>query len=102
MSALAVIVVGGDIDRAFSALALAGCSAARGDMVTMLFDRAAVALLADPALGDALTTVQALGVTVSACATGVVDATVALPDGIAAGGMMMFLAAADGARLVAV
>lgn len=102
MSALAVIIIGPDLNRGLAALSLAACAAAQGTEVTLLFDRASVALLADPRLAEGLDTARALGVEVTACATGVADGGIMLPGGVASGGMMAFLAATADARLVPV
>ena len=53
--------------------------------------------------GAALATALELGVGVTACQTGLADAGIAaadLPPGIAAGGMVSFLAAAGDAQIV--
>lgn len=100
MTPLAVIVVGPDPVRARAALGIAAAAAALGRETAVLFDRAAIPALAD--LGEALATTLALGVAVTACATGLADLGATLPEGVVAAGMVGFLAANPDAQLLAV
>ncbi len=100
MTPLAIIVVGPEAGRAAAALGIASAAAALGRDVALLFDGVSVGTLAG--LADTLATTLALGVAVTACATGLADRGVAPPAGVATGGVIAFLAANAGAELVAV
>jgi len=94
---LAIIVTAPD--RAVSALAVAAAAAALGRPVAMLFDGASVGVLADA--GPALVTALELGVTVTACQSGLAAACIAataLPPSVATGGMVGFLRDAAAAQ----
>ena len=100
MTGLAIIVVGPDPERALAALGIAAAAAALGRETAILFDSASISTLSG--LGEALATTLALGVAVTACATGLADRGVQLPAGVEAGGMVGFLAANPSAQLLAV
>ncbi len=100
MSGLAVIVVGPDVDRARTALSIVAAAAALGRDAALLFESASLATL--PEIVEPLATALALGVKVSACATGLAERGGASPEGIAASGMVGFLAANPDAQLLAV
>nr|WP_295660702.1 DsrE family protein [Polymorphobacter sp.] len=95
------IVVSEAGPRLTTALTLAAAAAALGRDVTMLFDGASVAALAPP--GPLLATALELGVRMTACQTGLADTGIdaaRLPPGVATGGMIGFLAAAEDAQLL--
>lgn len=100
MTGIAVVIIGPDAMRARSALGMAAAAAALGRKAAVLFDGGSVAALAW--LAEPLATALEMGVVVSACATGLADHGIALPEGIEVGGMLAFLSANRTAQLVAV
>lgn len=100
MSRLAIIVIGSDALRARSALAIASAAAALDRDAALLFDGDSVTTLAW--LADPLATALALGVRVTACATGLADHGIPLPQGLEAGGLVGFMTANAGAELLTV
>ncbi len=100
MTGLAIIVVGADPERAQAALGIASAAAALGRETAILFDKASISTLSG--VVEALATALALGVAVTACATGLADLGVQLPAGVEAGGMVGFVAANPDAQLLAV
>ena len=100
MSGLAIIVVGADVARARTALGIAAAAAALGRDTAVLFDGASVGCL--DALREALATTLALGVRITACATGVADLGLPLPESMETGGLIGFLAANRDAQLLTV
>ena len=99
MTPLAIIV--GETADPATALALAAAAAALGRDVAMLFDGASVAVLTAP---DArLAAALDLGVRVVACQSGLAAlglSAAILPAGVAAGGMVGFVAQAGAAQIV--
>ncbi len=84
-----------------TALRLAAAAAALGRVVTMLFDGASVVALAAP--DPLLTTAIDLGVSVTACQSGLTEAGMSAIDllpGVTTGGMVSFLAQAGDAQLL--
>ena len=98
MTGLAIIVVGGDRERALAAIELAAAAAALGRAAALFFRAPALTQLAVPELETA----RALGVRVTACATGLADHGRAAPPGVETGGMVQFLADNPDAQLLAV
>ena len=100
VNGLAVVVVGPDPARARSALGLAAAAAALGRKTAVLFDGGSVSALAW--LSEPLATALDLGVSVTACATGLADLDITPPEGVETGGMLAFLAANRQSELLAV
>lgn|GEM_PF-2821446 len=100
MSGLAIIVVGPDPARARRALGIAAAAAALGREAALLFDGDSVTAL--PAVAEPLATALAMGVRITACATGLADHGIALPAGLDAAGLIGFMTVNTGAELLTV
>ena len=97
-----MIVVGPDVARAGVALELAAAAAAVGREASVFFAGPSVACLADPRLAAALDTAHAMGVALSACATGLADSALLPPAVVATGGLVSTIATSPDAQIVAV
>ena len=106
MTPLAIIVTEPAGARLLGALTLAAAAAALGRDVAMLFDGGSVVALgpaAEPGIAAALATARDLGVSITACQSGLAAAglaATALPEGTVGGGMIGFLAAHVDAQLL--
>ena len=100
MTPLAIFIVEDKAGRASRALEVASAAAALGRQVSVFFSWPSVILF--DCCRDEIATALELGVKMTACATGLADHAEIAPEGVAAGGMISFLAANPDAQLLAV
>lgn len=94
---LTVILATDDRERFIAAVTLVSAHAALGGPTRLYFNEGAARLLADL---EPLVTARELGVRLIVCQSGLADTSLAVPNGVEAGGMVSLLATLGEDRLV--